>query len=64
MPLFAFDLALINSLTKPSASVPVNSCMAFSVDSTLPAAMNARARCKFSTGLSKNAFLAPSLLKQ
>src|SRR3984957_5595700 len=54
----------MTSLTTASASDPVKSCMAFSVDSTLLAAANSCARCRFSAGLCKNVFFAPSLLKQ
>ncbi len=38
--------------------------MAFSVDSTLLAAMKARALCRFSVGFSRKDFLASSPLKQ
>src|SRR6202158_325119 len=64
IPLLAFSFAPIDALTSASASLPEKSCMAFSVDSTLLAAMKSRARFKFSSGLSKNDFLALSPLKQ
>src|ERR1019366_1373125 len=63
-PLFAFSVSLITPLTTVSASPLSKYCMTFSVDSTLLAAMKSCAFCRFSLGLSKNDFLAASLLKQ
>src|ERR1700761_4528174 len=64
VPPLALDFDSIRSFTTFSASVPVYSCMAFSVSSTLVAAAKSRAFCRFSVGFCKKTFFALSLEKQ